>query len=264
MSDSILDPRRLVKTVEKITQAERNRNLNDQASKASIDPSYAGGPPAIVEAGATGAYLHSIVRPYFWAFPTASEDVVKQPIGDADVLLGNPFDIPSGVIYNSGAYKLLPKDYPESDTTVNSASATNVRGMRILIPAPLLVAKIDFEVVAATAGAIAAIGIYSSDRGHLLIDTGAVSVATNGIKEVTLGTPYLLQPGWYWYMFTITDSAVTLRAIAMASNVNNLLNQGTVQRGQAANAASAGVLPATLGAITGQNFNMPFCKLQGA
>lgn len=259
----MIDEQRFAGGIKSIIKAERNATLNDQASKATIDSGYAsaGGPPKVVEAGATGSYEHSVVSSYFWGFPTASEGTVKQPIGDSDVLMGKIYDIPTGVIYNVGAYKLLPKEYPEANTTVVNTTTTAVRGNKFEFAVPLLVAKVSFEVVSATASALAAIGIYSSDRSHLLIDTGAIDCSSNGVKEITLGSPVYLPPGFYWVMFTLNDTSTTLRAVAMASNMN-VLNQGTVQRGLAANGATAAVLPSTLGTVSSASFNAPIVKLQ--
>ncbi|HEY0751425.1 MAG TPA: hypothetical protein VGD26_09720 [Chitinophagaceae bacterium] len=70
---------------------------------------------------------------------------------------------------------------------------------------------------AGSAGSVVRLGIYKSERlvpTTLIVDGGAVSSATSGVKSVTINTT--LSPGLYWVV-AVTDSTVSqCRAVTAA------------------------------------------------
>lgn len=105
------------------------------------------------------------------------------------------------------------------------------------------------------------VGVYDSNK-NLLFNLGGVSGATTGNKSVTLGAQVTLPAGDYYIAWTGTSSG-TLSTLgvdgldgspALAVGLTTLLiNVNGTRHGFAANAATAGVLPATLGALTATN-----------
>lgn len=94
------------------------------------------------------------------------------------------------------------------------------------------------------------VGIYDA-AGNKIASTGAVAFTTaNTNVTKAFGTPVTLYAGQvYWFAYTSASSASNIYGWPSV-NSNSLMNTGTSARmGTAANAASSGVLPSTLGAI---------------
>jgi hypothetical protein len=114
-----------------------------------------------------------------------------------------------------------------------------------------------------------AVGFYDTS-GNKLWDSGALAVPNVVNTSISFTVPSLsLAIGTYYYAWTADDNGNTatwvdigLRTLLFnASTTNgNVVNQGTVRAGTAANAATAGpALPSTLGAISvpGSSFVIP-------
>ena len=121
---------------------------------------------------------------------------------------------------------------------------------QFVLPFRATVRKIVFEVTTLSVGAFASVGLYSADGNTLLVHTGAVSTTTTGNKSTTLGTPVTLEPGIYVLARTYSDGTIVCRGFTTSGTTRGFLNQNANRVGDAANASSSGVLPATLGAIT--------------
>lgn len=146
----------------------------------------------------------------------------------------NPF-IPSGsIMTNAGP----------------AASANDVHVMLFTLPFPITVNKVVYWVISNSAD-LWGFGIYTPDGLTKLIDTGAIATVTGtGAASVTLGSPVTLSAGEYY--FAETSSGTTSNSAYY--NIENTYTVGmqNVNRnrvGLAANASTAGVLPATLGTI---------------
>ena len=116
-------------------------------------------------------------------------------------------------------------------------------------------------------GRFLGIGIYDYLGTTLLMQTGAVSTfafSTTVPKSVTLGSPVTLGVGDYIMAWTGDFLATQPGFGCEATNTsrNNLINDGVAQMGTAANAGTAGVLPATLGTLTVGDISIPILKLQ--
>jgi hypothetical protein len=145
---------------------------------------------------------------------------------------------------------------------VTAAAATivgandQVRAVQFVLPYRVVVRRIAVEVTTAgAAGSKVAVGIYSSDGNTKLVDSGALDAASTGVKTASI-TAVTLNPGVYWFAQAASDATVQTRTINAVTAATNMLNPNTNKKiGIAANAAAAGVLPSSLGTITGSGIN---------
>jgi hypothetical protein len=253
--------------IQKVAEKVVERSGLLPSIKSTLDSAYSGGDPKTLRAGedAAGTDTKRILSAYSVFLPKASEDVVERPISGDTSVDGALRSLPAGSRSTGGAFLLPCFVRPETvATAIISGSANQVRGIRVFWPIGCTITKVMIEVVGATASALAAVGIYSSDGGTKWLDSGAIDCGSNGIKSVTLGTPVDVPMGFCCFVATCNDTTTTFRSAVMVSTVTNLENEGTVQRFNAANASAAGVLPSSLGTLTGASFsNLPFSKMQG-
>jgi len=263
------NPKEFIESLARVQKRETDKTRNDEPFKASIASGYTGGDPTVLlpgESAASADTKRSVVS-IGWTLPRASDEIVIAPIGNDMAISGVVKTLGSGS-RTTGAYHLLPNFHaPEaaSGTGYGPGSANIVQVARVLWPAPLLVASVHIEVQTTSAAALASVGIYSAEGGNLLIDSGTFSCTTGGVKSNTLGAPVEILPGWVYYAFTVSDTTAKMRAVASGTGaaIQAVLNAGTIQRGQAVNTATAGVLPATLGAISDVTLSiLPLAKFQ--
>jgi hypothetical protein len=119
--------------------------------------------------------------------------------------------------------------------------------------------KIGIEVTAFAAGKSARLGIYNFTNGvptTLVLDAGTVSVAANGVQEVTINQ--ILPPGMY-AVCIVSDGTPTVRALATTFSMLGTVGIGTggTADAQMNRAFTYGVLPATFGAVTYLTSNNP-------
>lgn len=233
---------------------------------SKVDGSYTGGNPK-TDRDNTGTAANEQIpplMPFGWtnARPGATVLEAELQMGDF-ALVGQAVNLPSGLLY-VGGYIIQPA-IPGTAANIGIGSLNQTRIMRVLIPGTIIVASVHFQVTTATNPSNIAVAVYSSEASGQtkLIDTGAVSGATTGVKSTTLGAPVTLTPGWYWLTWTCDDSAVRLAGVSLATNLPGVLNGGTLQLGRGTNSSSDGVMPSSLGTpvdITLTEF--PFIKLQ--
>lgn len=165
------------------------------------------------------------------------------------------------------AYLLWP--YPQISgagaVALSGGSANLVWGNKVVLPwgNQLTVNKLVFKVfTAGGAGAKGAMAVYDKN-GNKLLDTGAVDVtAANTLHAITLSSPVTLTPGLYYMVFTCSDTTCTVGGVV--AQVNGLYTDATFPINvQAANASAAGVMPATLGALSAFGSSPPTCALLG-
>lgn len=180
---------------------------------------------------------------------------------------GIPSDFVDATASGSAAYCLPLAAYGGNTGNAVVASANQVRVLRLVMPITLTVTSIHFECVTAAAGSSSSVGIYNNDGTSLLIDSGAISTATTGIKSATLAAAKTLTRNIMYYVaFTTTSLSVVLRGrdLVVSNVIASLVNgDGSLHLGTAANSATAGVLPSSLGTITAVAVNMAEFKLQG-
>ena len=135
--------------------------------------------------------------------------------------------------------------------------------VRVYVPHRITITKVGIRLSTAFTGGKYAVAIYSSDGNTKHIDTGAQSTTSAGTQVITLGASVTLSPGFYWYAFTVDNTTAGFRAAAHDGS-DLALNADTTQTGTAANASSVGVMPSTLGTITGSDTQaIPVTKFQG-
>lgn len=155
----------------------------------------------------------------------------------------------------------LPTLYMQGANAAQAVIASNnqVRYMSVVIPfrqtVNLLTANIG--AVSASATQTADFGLYSADGTTLLFDA-QINVSTGqaiGNRQASVsGAPITLNAGVYLFAYTCSDAAVTFLTVNTLTGANGLMNfAATKQYGTAGNAATSGVLPATLGTLTTAN-----------
>lgn len=133
----------------------------------------------------------------------------------------------------------VPQATSFAPITVNN----QVRFLSFILTARCVVSRVT--VFGGTAGGTGDVGIYSA-TGSLLANTGAVTYSNNtATSSSLLQGAVTLNPGQYLYGYTLTDSTKSF----FGTSLNFGYFVATLY-GTAANAATAGVLPATLGALT--------------
>lgn len=150
-------------------------------------------------------------------------------------------------------------------TTVSEAvsvsAANQVRAIQFTLPKQQAFNKATWW-VNASAGDTVDYAIYSSDGTTKLVEVGAtVTVGAGAVQTVTsLATSATLNPGTYFFAWTQTGTpSTTLQLLpTSAGGMSSFLNTQTQKRfGTAANSATAGTLPSSLGAITPAAISAP-------
>ncbi len=164
---------------------------------------------------------------------------------------------------STGGYLLLPVPITLAGLNVNQvvAVANDVHCWRFFIGAPLAVIRIVAYLGTASAGGFCGFGVYSADGNARILTSGAVSTTAGGVKSIAASAT--IGPGWYILATTHDNVVSALRSVNNDATADIVLNDTTVQKGVAANASVAGVLPATLGALTGSTaIGTAYIKLQ--
>jgi len=150
----------------------------------------------------------------------------------------------------------LPALYPYNDfggANGTISLANTVYGIMITIPYPVLWRNLTTNVHVAAAGSLFSIGLYNL-AGQRIVSTNVMSGAVLGNITDTLSTPYMVQPGAYFYCYTLSNGALSLLVDfgldpKYAALLNAFSGQGVIG-GFTAGASSGGVLPSSLGAKT--------------
>ena len=129
--------------------------------------------------------------------------------------------------------------------------ADRVHLFGFVLPFRAVVRKVATEVTTLEAASLYSVGIYNADGTSLLVDSGTFNGATTGIKQNTV-TAVTLEPGPYLFAQTAnTTTTLVVRIFAVGTALQGLVNGTDITTFSiAANTSSAGVLPATTGALT--------------
>ncbi len=198
-----------------------------------------------------------------------SSDVVQ--IGDtAGAASVGPFTANGGLIVAAGqvivADQVMPINsagvggfwgwstlWPQHNTGSFIVNAANeVRVYQFVLPYAVTVNKVTVNVSTSNAGT-ADVGIYSTAGSRLIYTNGGINTGSQTTQTVTItGGPVTLTAGSYYLAQTSTSTTATLLVFVIDTGLPGLLlnNAGFVRVGVAANTASAGVLPATLGVVS--------------
>jgi hypothetical protein len=158
-----------------------------------------------------------------------------------------------------GVFINIPITYQAGGSVVINANEVWV--FQFVLPFKVQIGKVSFRVANGSAASFGDLGIYSS-AGSLLANTGGFStVASNTTSTASLsGAPITLNAGIYYFAQTDSTNLVTMVAANTAGGPGAIIvNGGSKTWGTAANASTAGVLPATLGVITSSSNNNPIC-----
>jgi hypothetical protein len=141
----------------------------------------------------------------------------------------------------------------QSSTAVGLGAANQVRCVQFVLPWAARVSRVGIVVVTTLASQVADAGLYDA-AGALVCHTAGFDAGAGGAVSLALNTGEItLQPGVYYQAWTCTSTTPTFRAVSLSTGVDLLMNvHATDKMGVAANAATAGILPGTLGAIAGQ------------
>lgn len=137
-------------------------------------------------------------------------------------------------------------------TSLTLIAANNeVRAFRFTPTAPITIGHLT---LVSASGSTWDIGLYDS-AGNKLASTGAVAWTTaNSPVTKALNTTVTLYPGRAYYIaYTSASSASNQFAFSLTNTMSLFAGGALVIFGIAANAASSGVLPSTLGALTYDN-----------
>ena len=147
---------------------------------------------------------------------------------------------------------------PKNDTNLGFSGVNQTWAWQFVLPFRAKVSNIIAEVIAAgAAGKKFGVGLYDKDK-NLLLKTAALDANSATVQSDTLATPVTLEPGIYWFAQTCDDVATQFKCLETGTAPSfTTINENTVRGGIAANAGSAGVLPATLGTISANTARNP-------
>jgi hypothetical protein len=114
------------------------------------------------------------------------------------------------------------------------------------------VSKVSINVIANALGKFGGFGIYTANGNTKLVDSGAMSLNAIAVVTSTI-TPVTLSPGTYFWAQTSDGSTAQIN-ISTTAGTNEIAlfnaNASFPRYAVATNVSAAGVLPATLGALT--------------
>lgn len=165
---------------------------------------------------------------------------------------GPAFTTPGqGGFFGPGIPLLGPFYGQNVSSNIISGTINQISVFQFCLLASFTISKVTARSVNGVASATANFGIYSA-AGALLLDSGALSLASANTTVTSSITAVALTPGTYY--FAQSSNKTTAQTWGLqpgpATTAVDLINLNSVYIGQAANATSAGALPATLGTIT--------------
>lgn len=176
----------------------------------------------------------------------------------------NPFATPGKGWFIGGLG--LSYAYAQGGAADWNFAVNKVAIVEFTLVAPVTISKVITQVNANIAASHFGVGIYDAN-GNLLADSGALTAASGAGTPVSTalrqGT-VTLPAGVYYFAWTSDTASLNMifwgASIAPAPTIPNKNN---VRYGTAANASTAGQLPATLGALTAVNVNssQPFLAI---
>ena len=128
--------------------------------------------------------------------------------------------------------------------------ANQVLVYQFVLPFRATIREVITEVTTLVAASLYSCGIYTPDGNTLLINSGTFNGATTGIKSNVIAA-VTLDPDVYLFAQTAnTTTTLVTRSLNLSLPCILLTGGAVVRCATAANASAAGVLPATLGALT--------------
>ncbi len=147
---------------------------------------------------------------------------------------------------------------PQNTAFVQSAmvsAANEVWVVQFTLPFRVQIGKLTVRVETGVISTTGDVGIYDVNGNRLVYTGGFSTLSTGNLSLPVVNAPITLNAGFYYLAQTNTSATPTLDAVIIEVGSWDIFTDGgTVGNnkvfGKAANPASSGVLPATLGAIT--------------
>lgn len=149
---------------------------------------------------------------------------------------------------------LIP-NYQSATTTLSVGAANQIRLCSICLPLQIQFSRFAINITLEAAGEFFGVGLYSMDwrGGHGLI-VRSIPIPTDSTGAIAVSTylgDTILPAGNYYWAWTCTSVSVIVTAVAGSTEMCNLLNVDSVNKGYwtAEYDSSAGVLPDVLGGL---------------
>ena len=183
---------------------------------------------------------------------------------------GASFDGNGAYLVGPGLTSLASLYISDTISTANfNSSANAVQVYLFQLDAEYTISKVSITSIGNSSSVHATFGIYSY-AGNKLVDGGSfVELSGSGVQTNNI-TPVTLPPGVYWFaQSTDTSNSGQWPAVVITNTtLPSMLSANTTRSATAGNAASGGVLPATLGTLTpfipnggGRSGDAIFCPL---
>jgi hypothetical protein len=183
---------------------------------------------------------------------------------------GASFDGDGAYFVGPGLTDLAELYISDTVSTANfNSSANTVQVYLFQLDAEYTISKVSIVSAGNSFSVHATFGIYSY-AGAKLVDGGSfVELTGSGVQTNSI-TPVTLPSGVYWFaQSTDTSSSGQWPAVVITNtSLPGMLSQNATRAATAANAASGGILPATLGTLTpfvpnsgGRSGDAIFCAL---
>ncbi len=135
--------------------------------------------------------------------------------------------------------------------------ANRVRVHQFVLPWRQAIGKAVIDIEAAFAAGKAAVGLYNAAGNSLLVNSGVIDTTATGIQTKIITPSFVIEAGVYMFAWTGDNTTFKFRSFSSGDTVLNIITENGSKVGNAANPSVAGVLPATLGAITSIPLNTP-------
>jgi hypothetical protein len=148
---------------------------------------------------------------------------------------------------------------PTGPAFTPASTSTGITGNTVIvyliyIPFNITVTSAMWYYNVGAASSSGGIGIYSLAGNKLVDASGQATTTTGGASVTVTGLNVTLSAGWYYMAWTMTNSTNTFQGItvpAVSSAAGGVL-KNAVNIASAANTASAGTLPSTLGTLSNE------------
>jgi hypothetical protein len=214
---------------------------------------------------------------------TADASIVRSTVSDEAILTLNLLDTSTALQFrNDKADTYYPLTQPDADITggaftfpsehssdtVTTSTDNQMVCQQIFMPGWLTVNNIMIKGVVASDSSTddtLAVAIYEdATAGVRLVTTGASADFTSTAVRTLAVTDTTLGPGFYRLCYCAQDvTGVAFHAATLDDEAIDVMNQGVVTFGTAANACAAGVPPTTTGALTTADLELAVIKLSG-
>jgi len=136
------------------------------------------------------------------------------------IRVGTQSNNPLAPGWASGRYYFCPN----TNSVSTSAALGNgtLRAVPFYVPNTVTLTKIGSEItIVGEAGSKLRLGIYADDGAGrpstLVVDAGQIAGDSATVQEITLGTPVMMGPGWYWAAAAVQSAPTTQPTVRLAS-----------------------------------------------